>query len=51
MPVVSDTKQQVENQPRPTSSRSTLNTVATIALFGMVLAYFVNFLWEQCPPR
>ncbi len=26
MPVVSDTTQQVENQPRPTSSRSTLNT-------------------------
>ncbi len=44
MPVVSDTKHQVENQPRPTSSRSALNTVTTVALFGMVLAYFVNFL-------
>ena len=44
MPVVSDTKQQVENQPRPTSNRPALNTVTTIALFGMTLAYFVNFL-------
>src|SRR5215469_5269011 len=44
MPVVSDTKQQVENLPRPTSNRPALNTVTTIALFGMTLAYFVNFL-------
>ncbi len=44
MPVVSDTTPKVENQLRPTSSRSTLNTVATIALFGIALAYFVNFL-------
>jgi hypothetical protein len=44
MPVVPDTKQQVENQPRPTSSRSALNTVTTVALFGITLAYAVNFL-------
>src|SRR5258708_34119410 len=44
MPVVSDTTPKVENQPRLTSSRSTLNTVATIALFGITLGYFVNFL-------
>jgi len=44
MPVVSDTKQEVENLPRPTSSRSALNRVTTIALFGITLAYFVNFL-------
>ncbi len=44
MPVVSDTTHQVENQPRPTSRRSTLNRVTTIALFGIALAYFVNFL-------
>lgn len=44
MPVVSDTTHQVENQPRPTSSQSTLNAVANIALFSRALAYFVNFL-------
>src|SRR2546430_16047681 len=44
MPVVSDTNQQVEKQPRPTSSRSVPNTVTTVALFGITLAYFVNFL-------